>query len=308
MAQGKMKVGLLVNPYKDRSFNVSGKAEEILRRLGSDVVSFVLQEKMNETGKPVFPDISTLFKGCDLVISLGGDGTFLHAVHAAYRDQIPVAGVNLGSLGFLAEIQPESLEESLERLVRGDYCIERRTVLDARVCNAEGELLHRDFSMNEVALSRGNCSRILPIELWIDNTFTEIIRSDGLMVSTPTGSTGYAMAAGGPIIQPTLELMLITPICPHSLHNRSYIISPDSVVELRLRSYPFKPVLSIDGQHDIIIEPGSSITVRQAPVSLKMARMDRGAFFADLPDKIRGRAYVESEGVGRGPLGGHDKK
>lgn len=319
-----MKIGLLSNGYKDPGFEHCRRAQAILKRLGCSVAVMIQKPEISdppgsaETGaaggagcpqaastanrhysdRSYDPDsvdlsaVQAFFRDCDLILSLGGDGTFLNAVHAAYPNDIPVAGVNLGSLGFLAEILPDQLEDGLKRLVSGDCSSAFRTVLDVCVLDAENRVLHRDFALNEAVLSRGHSPRILPIELWIDGGFTELVPSDGLMVSTPTGSTGYAMAAGGPIIQPSMELMLITPICPHTLHNRSYIIAPDSTVEFRIPYYPYHPVLSIDGQRDIRMDCTQSVLVRKAGQPLRVARLNTAAFFSDLPQKISGRGMI----------------
>jgi NAD+ kinase len=294
-----MKVGLLTNAYKDPGFHFSKKVSRLLQELGCTVTVIHQNDAKNQDGHAIFTESDATFQGCDLVLSLGGDGTFLNAVHASYRGDVLLAGVNLGSLGFLTDMQPESIEADLKRLVSGDYRIEKRMMLDCAVSSSHGwggppDSLQGGFALNEVVLSRGNSPRILPIELWIDGTMIEVIPCDGLMVSSPTGSTGYAMAAGGPIIQPQLELMQITPICPHTLHNRSYIISPDSLVELKMRYYPFTPLLSIDGQQDILLDCRQMIRIHKADRPLRIARLEEGSFFRTLPEKIHGRGFVSN--------------
>ncbi|HHX36559.1 MAG TPA: NAD(+)/NADH kinase, partial [Clostridiaceae bacterium] len=164
-----MKVGLLSNRYKDPDLIVLKRVDKILRQLGCDVQIVHQGKSIEKNGLPIFSESQATFQGCDLVLSLGGDGTFLNAVHATTANNTPVAGINLGSLGFLAEIMPADLEISLMRLVQGDYEIEERMMLDAKVIDSDGKRLHHYFSLNEVVLSRGNAPRILPIELWIDN-------------------------------------------------------------------------------------------------------------------------------------------
>ncbi|MGI6546220.1 MAG: NAD(+)/NADH kinase [Fastidiosipilaceae bacterium] len=293
-----MKVGLLTNQYKDPGFEFSTTVSTKLRKLGCEVKIIYQKDvaEMEEQSAAVEPEED--FNDCDIVLSLGGDGTFLSAVHVSYLGETPLIGVNLGSLGFLTELYPENLDEDLERIAARDYTIENRMMLDCCV-DYETEFSdmsenHQGFALNEVVLSRGNSPRILPIELWIDGSLIEIIPSDGLMVSTPTGSTGYAMAAGGPIIQPQLDLMLITPICPHTLHNRSYIISSDSLVELKMRYYPYTPVLSIDGQHDVLLDCRQRISICKAKRPLRIARLHEPSFFHTLPEKIRGRGFVSN--------------
>lgn len=293
-----MKVGLLTNQYKDPGFEFSATVSAKLRKLGCEVKIIYQKDvtEMEERSVAVEPEEN--FNDCDIVLSLGGDGTFLSAVHVSYLGETPLIGVNLGSLGFLTELYPEDLDKDLERIAARDYTIENRMMLDCLV-DYETEISdmsenHQGFALNEVVLSRGNSPRILPIELWIDGSLIEIIPSDGLMVSTPTGSTGYAMAAGGPIIQPQLDLMLITPICPHTLHNRSYIISSDSLVELKMRYYPYTPVLSIDGQHDVLLDCRQRISICKAKRPLRIVRLHEPSFFQTLPEKIHGRGFVSN--------------
>ena len=288
-----MKIGFRSNRYKDPSCQVVQKVETILKGLGCQVEVVRQGSTVEKNGLTMFSESRETFQDCDFVLSLGGDGTFLNAVHATAMNNTPVAGINLGSLGFLAEIMPDQLEDSLGRLVAGEYKIEERLMLDAKVKDSEGKILHHYFALNDVVLSRGNAPRILPVELWLDNQFTEMILADGLMISAPTGSTGYSMAAGGPIVDPTLELMIVTPICPHSLHSRSYIISPDCDVTLKMRYYPFEPVITIDGQHDILTSYTQTITVERSDRKLRIPRLREFDFFRELPEKLRGRGYIE---------------
>ncbi|MDI9471281.1 MAG: NAD(+)/NADH kinase [Bacillota bacterium] len=275
------RVGLLSDPYKDPGAATAARLIEILQRQGC--TSFALSREPDA-------DERELVRSLDLVISLGGDGTFLTAVHLAWPYEVPVLGVNLGSLGFLAEVDPAALEETVTALTQGRYQIERRLMLEMLAEDRDGKTLGRDFALNEVLLTRAFNHRIVPIDLSINGRAIERVSCDGLMISTPTGSTGYAMAAGGPIVDPALELMQLTPVAPHSLHNRSYILTPDSVVCLTLGPYPYDALLSADGRQHIHIQYGDRVHVRRAETRLQLLRLGDSAFFRDLPQKLRGRA------------------
>lgn len=272
-----MKIGILDNQFKDKNQEICHLVISELKQLNCDVV--------------VGYEHTAIFDHCDLIISLGGDGTFLSAVHFGYPFDIPVVGVNLGSLGFLTDIAPEEIKMALKQLVSLDYKIEERLMLDICIVNEKNECIDQYFALNELVLSRGLNPSIIPIELWLKGNLVECVPCDGMMVSTPTGSTGYAMAAGGPIIEPTLDIMLITPICPHTLHNRSYIVDATSTLELKIKSKQ-QASLSIDGRVEVNIKSGERVICNRRQKKLKIPKLKPNVFFSDLPEKIRGRGRL----------------
>ncbi len=281
-----MKIGIMSNYYKDPSGSM---LERVCRFLKERACVLKVERQMpDESNEDV--DRRTDFKDIDLMISMGGDGTFLNAVHALKSKQVPIVGINLGSVGFLTEIRPSDLENGLERVLAGDYFIEERMLLMITCKDAEGKEKYQAFALNEALLSRGASQRIIPVELFFDGRYIETIRCDGLLVATPTGSTGYAMAAGGPIVHPDLELLSITPICPYSLHNRSYLLNPDTTVSLSLDHYPAVASLSADGRTDMDFVYGDRVTISMSDQKLKRICLHEKHFFEDLPDKLRGRA------------------
>ncbi|MDI9498101.1 MAG: NAD(+)/NADH kinase [Bacillota bacterium] len=275
------RVGLLSDPYKDPGARTAAELTRLLQAQGCATLR--LQRDASDELRRRICDL-------DLVISLGGDGTFLNAVHLAWPHEVPVLGVNLGSLGFLAEVDPAALETAVAALAEGRCQIEPRMMLETLIEDGSGQEKGRGFALNEVLLTRASNLRIVPIDLSINGRTIERVTCDGLMVSTPTGSTGYAMAAGGPIVDPTLELLQLTPVAPHSLHNRSYVLTPDSVVCLTLGPYPYDALLSVDGRQHMHIRFGDRIHVRRAATRLQLLRLGASAFFRDLPQKLRGRA------------------
>ena len=280
-----MLFGLLHNPMKDPHGLILNRIRHHLTYRG---VQTVVQTDL-QTAPNVIDD---QFAKSELIISLGGDGTFLQAAHLAYALNCPVIGINLGSLGFLAEIPVDDIESDLDRLIDGKMVQSFRMLLEIQIRKAKEASDQSYFALNDVVLTRGASHRILPVELYLDQAFIEVVPSDGVMVSTPTGSTGYAMAAGGPILEPTLELMQFTPICPHSLHNRSYIFAPHQEVMLTLSQYPCEATVMIDGKHDIRVCRADQIIIKKAKSPLKMPKLRSSAFFHDLPAKIHGRGVA----------------
>ena len=297
-APAMRRVALLRDRYKDPEALVCARIATILERLGCEAV--ILPEASGIDGAARLADVVEGAAGIDLVLSLGGDGTFLRAVHLAWPDDCPVLGVNLGSLGFLAEVDVAEAEGAMARLVAGDYQRESRMMLSASLRDGEGRERERGFALNEILLTRAGNPRIVSVDFYIDGDYIERIAGDGVMVSTPTGSTGYAMAAGGPIADPTLEVLQLTPVCPHSLHNRSYLLPPERELTLRLGPYPYDALLSIDGRRHLPFGPDDAVHIVRADKPLTMIRLAAPSFFRDLPDKLRGRAVVRHPGDEKG--------
>jgi len=279
-----MRIGIYTNQDKDKDCLLSRElAGLIVRHGGTPVVDEqCLGQKFSDISGV---DISS-YETSDIILCLGGDGTFLSAVHLPGCQAIPIIGVNLGSVGFLQEIRPENLEAAVVRLLAGDYELDRRMMLSVSVHDMNGNLVESGLSMNDAVISRGGKSRILTLDLTIDGVFLERIPGDGMILSTPTGSTAYSLSAGGPIVHPGLELMLITPVCPHTLHNRSYLTSCTSEVVIEIVDYPYQALLAIDGRREINLNSGDRVVVRKADRSLPLIRLSPDHFFADLPGKI----------------------
>ncbi len=282
-----MRIGIYSNPDKDPDFRIARHAAKLIRRHGAVCVtapgsseSALITEKGIEQAE---------FCTCDLILGLGGDGTFLSLVHIIGCEEIPLIGVNLGSVGFLPEIMPEQLDEAICQIVSGHYHLENRMMLAVSCFDENNQLLEEGHALNDAVISRGGVSRILTLELTINQETIDHIPGDGLIISTPTGSTAYSLSAGGPIIHPELSLMLITPICPHTLHNRSYIATESSRVIVKIDDYQGQALLAIDGRQEIFLNSGSSVIIERSPRSLKMIRLGNDNFYAALPKKIQAR-------------------
>jgi NAD+ kinase len=285
-----MRIGLYANPEKDPSFRVARRTAGLI---GQQDAVCVVSPEYRDTILVEQPGIEIAeYASCDILICQGGDGTFLSTVHLPGCENIPVIGVNLGSVGFLPEILPENLEEAISQLVSGQFHIGKRMMLDVACYDAEHRLLEEGFALNDAVVSRGGRSSIITLELTINQEIVEYIPGDGLIVATPTGSTAYSLSSGGPIIHPELSLILITPVCPHTLHNRSYVASDASRVVVRICEAHNQALLAIDGRQEIYLDRGSEVVMRRSSRSLSMIRLGNDDFYAMLPLKIqaRGRA------------------
>lgn len=284
-----MRIALYPNSLRDVNLVIT-------RRLISSIASHGATAVLEEDVAPEISEMPglqrTSYETCDLVICLGGDGTFISAVHRDSTYNLPICGVNLGQVGFLPEIDVEMLEEAVQCLINKEYSIEKRIMLEVKCYDAEGKRFAHDHAINDVVLARGGCARIVTIDLEIANVPIESIPGDGIIVSTPTGSTAYSMSAGGPIVHPTMNLLLITPICPHTLHNRTYIADANTTVSLKLQQYPKSATLSVDGRSHYDIYHSDRVEVACSKHAFQFIRIWEDKFFQTLSEKIQKRGLV----------------
>jgi NAD+ kinase len=222
----------------------------------------------------------------DCIIALGGDGTLLSTARAASQTGIPLLGVNLGHLGFLTEIELPDLYPSLEKLVAGEYRVEERMMLEARV-NRRGKVAADFLGLNDAVVTKGPLSRIIKLDTFVGDEFIGTYPADGIIVSTPTGSTAYSLSAGGPIVTPELQLIMLTPICPHTLSSRPMVVSSEAVVRIVLKSEQAQGMLTIDGQAGFLLARDDEIVVRKAAHPARLIRLKGRSFFEVLREKLR---------------------
>jgi len=223
--------------------------------------------------------------GLDLVVVLGGDGTLLRAVRLALREQVPVLGVNLGRLGFLTEVEAHDMPAALDAVVEGRFHVERRTTLVART-ELDGRVLGEDLAANDVVLEKAARERLAGVAAYIDGRLFARYAADGVMVASPTGSTAYSFSAGGPIVSPRLDALLLTPIAPHMVFNRSLVLHPDEVV--RLEVLPSGPVVeSVDGRAVRELPPGAAVEVRRGQEDALLVRIGEADFYGLVRSKFR---------------------
>ncbi len=207
---------------------------------------------------------------CDLVIVMGGDGTLLNAARTLADFHIPLVGVNMGRLGFLTDISPNDLECRLGEILKGNYTQEERCLLQCTI-ERDGEIINASDAFNDVVVHKWEGARMIEVDTFVDGHFVNTVHSDGLIVSTPTGSTAYALSGGGPLMMPTLNAMVLVPICPHTLSNRPIVIGGDSVVEIIVSENARSAAqATCDGQINLGLIPGDRITIRkkERPVRL----------------------------------------
>ncbi len=227
----------------------------------------------------------TLPEDCDMAIVTGGDGTLLSVARSAVPLKIPILGVNLGSLGFLTELQPDELQPGLERITRGEYEIDERHALNVRHTHGE-RLLSEHALLNDAVITKSALARMITLDMKIDDQQVATYTSDGLIVSTPTGSTAYNLSAGGPILDPRMSAFVIAPICPHSMTHRPLVVPGSVQVEVTLRETHDEVYLTLDGQVGFPVRAGDSIVVTQYAEPVRLVRMPGRSFFDVLRRKL----------------------
>lgn len=223
----------------------------------------------------------------DMIITLGGDGTLLATARSVAESGAPILGINLGHLGFLTDLETPDLSSCLEKLSEGDYVIEPRMMLAAEVLR--GDTVIADFySLNDFVITKGPLSRIIRLETYVDDEYLATYRADGIIVASPTGSTAYSLSAGGPIVGPDLEVLIVTPVCPHTLYARPFVLADHKKVRIVLHSDAPDVMITIDGQIGFPLQRDDQVTVRKAGVYTNLVRLKNRPFFEVLRVKLRG--------------------
>jgi len=223
----------------------------------------------------------------ELVVVLGGDGTLISVARLFSSRQVPIVGVNLGSLGFLTEITVEQLYPVLEQCLAGSHRITERMMLDVTVTRGDQEI-SRCQVLNDAVINKGALARIIELEARVNDDFLTTFKADGLIISTPTGSTGYSLSAGGPIVQPLMKCVLITPICPHTLTNRPIVLSYQSVIRVTVKSsFDEMVYLTLDGQVGVELQEGDCIEIKRAETTTALVTSPEKDYFAILRAKLK---------------------
>lgn len=221
-----------------------------------------------------------------LIIVLGGDGTLLSVARLIEERDVPILGVNLGSLGFLTEIGMDELYPVLENVIRGDFTVENRIMLDVFIYR-EGKMVANYCALNDVVINRGTLARIVYLEIKINGLYVTTYRSDGLIIATPTGSTAYSLAAGGPIVYPTMNALILSPICPHTLTNRPIVIPDDVKIEINLITPDEDALATLDGQVGYSLNYRDSIEVKKAKNTIKLIQSPGKNYYEVLRKKLK---------------------
>ena len=283
------KIILCPNPYRDRDLSAAREAAEIIRDCGIAAV-FCLPFQMDPQRGQYPVEIRPLqqeIRGADLVITFGGDGTILHLAKTAAMRSIPILGVNMGSLGFMSELERNEMA-LLKNLAAGQYKKERRMMLDVEV-ERGGRSVYRNMALNDTVVTKGAVARVIRLNVDVGSCRLGDFAGDGVIVATPTGSTGYSLSAGGPIVEPTAQNFVVTPICAHSLGARAYVLSAENVVTVYPQDAGRKPLyLSVDGGKAFSLRAGDKIQVKRSKYATELVRLTDKNIFDIMRTKLTG--------------------
>lgn len=277
------RIGVLGNPRYRNVTDALDRLAEMAPGLGLEVhVDGQLRHTVRASVEKLPDDPEEL----DLLITLGGDGALLGGARWAGPAGTPVLGVNLGRLGFLTAITFEEMEQALQRIVSGDFVLDTRMALEVRSVHETGSS-DPYYALNDAVLHKGGLVRMVPVRLWVDDEEVGLYRADGVIVGTPTGSTAYSLSAGGPILDPRQDAIVVTPICPHTMAVRPLVLPPGSEITVEVGSASEEIILTIDGQTGSTLKPGDRVTVRKAEQPVRLVRLPGQSFFSLLRHKLR---------------------
>ena len=279
-------IAVFPNPTKAHAGEVLGRVVSFFR--DKNVRLLLPKEAAAHFGYESLGSEQIADEPLDLALTIGGDGTLLGACRKVAPRGVPVCGVNIGRLGFLADIELPELESKLEKILWRDYHLEERLMLDAFV-RRDGEQRCIGHAINDVVVNKGGVARMLALELFVDGAPVAEYEADGLIVSTATGSTGYSLSAGGPIINPRVKVLLITPICPHTLNGRPLLIAEEETVRIRIGAQHEDILLSFDGQDSERLLPGDEVLVCKAPLAAKIVKFEDKNYYLTMREKLWGR-------------------
>ncbi len=283
-----MKTAILVNLTKEPAISCAKKVAILLLDKNAEIC--MLSECMSffkGIHITYYDKIDEMFKNCDIAVTVGGDGTIIHAAKYAANAEKPLIGVNVGRLGFAADVEPDEID-SLGRLVSGDYTTQERILLDVEVIK-NNESRHY-LAVNDAVIARGQLSKIIDLHLSLDGEEISKYRADGLLFSTPTGSTAYSLSAGGPILSPQMECILLTPVCPHSLFSRSVLFDGKSELSVSVK-IPSECccVLTVDGEENVDILADDRVIIKKSDLKLQLISLHNRNFYKLLNEKLKER-------------------
>lgn len=278
---------IITNRHKDPSLTVTNRIKDYLESKGGNCS---IQIKEPNPGRGEFStDEAWIGDNADCMLVLGGDGTMLQAARATVKKNIPMLGINLGTVGYLAEIELIDIEKALDRLLADDYALEERMMLIG-IVKKTGKEPEEDWALNDISITRSGSLQIIKYSIYVNDMFLYSYSADGVMVATPTGSTGYNLSAGGPIVEPKAKLLLITPICPHTLNTRSIILSAEDRITIEInagREGEMQEVeANFDGSHKVILNTGDKIEIKQSEKKTDIIKLSNVSFLEVLHKKM----------------------
>ena len=283
------RIILTPNPYRDKGFRTVLAAQKILREVNLETricLPFDVDKSFELPRDIRFSKLDRELQSADAVICFGGDGTILHMAKAATRHRIPILGVNIGTMGFIAELESSEMDE-LKRLAAGDYTLDSRLMLDVTVRRNRDVIFH-DIALNDVTFTKGAVARIVHLNVCCDGVQAMEFGGDGVIVATPTGSTAYSLSAGGPIVEPDARNILITPICAHDVVSRCIVASDKRTISVQLSSSARRNAfLSVDGGRAVKLNMGDTATVSCSKMETKLIRLKKRSFYDVINNKFR---------------------
>lgn len=280
---------LTPNPYRDKNFQTVRSALQILKNAGLSTrlcLPFEVDRSYELPRDLRFSRLDRELPNAELVICFGGDGTILHMAKAATRRGVPVLGLNIGTMGFMAELESTELEK-LADLAKGEYTLDSRMMLDVTV-QRERDILFHDICLNDVVVTKGTVARIVHLAVQCDGVPAMEIGGDGVILATPTGSTAYSLSAGGPIVEPEARTMLITPICPHDMGSRCIVASDKRTITVEMiRNARRNAYLSVDGGKAVRLNMGDVVTVKKSQMETKLVRLSQRSFYDVVSAKFK---------------------
>jgi NAD+ kinase len=283
-AEKIQRVGLLANSDKMSSRPLVRKAASLIRAAGRTVSADVATAKLAGLTLPVFPDAASLAREVDLLIVFGGDGTMLRVAREIAGSKTLLIGINVGSLGFLTDVTAEQLPLALKQIWAGETVLETRPLIEAT--GRDGASRIAESALNDFVIGRGSAPRLIELEVSVDGEVLTNYRCDGVIICSPTGSTAYSLSAGGAVVSPNADVFTLTPVCPHTLSNRSVIVSLRSTVRVRVLSQRVETILTADGQKMIPLSFGDVVTIRRSRQGIRLLHLAGSSFFETLRRKL----------------------
>jgi NAD+ kinase len=289
------RVGIIANPARPVVRTLIPELVRLLSsRSGKPVFSAGLAAMVSDEAPRrdcVIVDTDDCVAGAvDWVIAIGGDGTLLKTARLVGGSGIPILGVNSGKLGFMMQTTPDELGDALERVFEGRYSLDKRLVLQGRTGNGTSGDAHTGevFSaLNDIVIDKGSICRVIELGIYVNDEYVNDVMADGLIVSTPTGSTAYSLAAGGPILAPDMEAIVVSPICPHTLSNRAMVLAARDRVRIEVRADHPDLLLTVDGQENVVIQPGCTVELCRAEHTIHLIRFTDRSFYDVLRTKLK---------------------
>lgn len=281
---------IYTNQNKDKNLVTTNRIKSYLECRGQRVSLKIKDADWMNVASEDSEDAKDIPNDVDCMIVLGGDGTVLQAARETKKLFIPIIGVNLGTLGYMTEVELSHLEDAMDKLVAGEYTKESRMMLNGKVTFHCGKQWEEGWALNDIVISRRGSIQMLRLDIYVNGQFLHRYKADGMIVATPTGSSSYSLSAGGPLVDPTAQLILLTPICPHSLNHRSIVLAPNDVVEIEIptgREGQKQTVeANFDGSHKISMCTGDRIRIVQSEKITEFLRLDQVSFMEVLHKKL----------------------